>query len=42
MLVLLIVVSGISSISSQIFQSEFTRKLEQMEIFDQKQIKKLS
>ena len=42
MLVLLIVVSGISSISSQILQSEFTRKPEQMEIFDQKQIKKLS
>lgn len=42
MLVLLIVVSGISSISSQILQSEFRRKLEQMEIFDQKQIKKLS
>lgn len=42
MLVLLIVVSGISSTSSQILQSELTRKLEQMEIFDQKQIKKLS
>ena len=42
MLVLLIVVAGISLTSSQIVQSELTRKIHEMERFYQQKIKELS